>query len=249
MLRKLLHIIMILLSGGFILLTLSFSARESRNALCRDIEIIFREDEPVKISRDEIMHLVKSSDDNIIGRKIRDIDADHIEKEVEKHQAILKAEVYKVIAKDSSSYSGILGVRVMHRIPVVRIMSSSGSYYLDKNGRKIPLSENYAAHVLVVTGYFSEEFAKEQLLPFILHIDKCPFWKAQIEQVHVEKDGDILLTPLVGSHLIELGPLDNYQEKLVNMRAFYDQVLVRNNWNKYKIISVKYKNQVIGKKR
>jgi cell division protein FtsQ len=238
-----------LLSGGFILVTLSFSAREIRNAPCRDIEIIFKEDELIKISKDEIMHLVKASDDNIIGREIRNIDADHIEKEIEKHQAILKAEVYKVTTKDSLSYSGILGVRVMHRIPVVRIMSSSGSYYLDKNGREIPVSGNYAAHVIVATGYFSKEFAKEQLLPFILYIDRCPFWKAQIEQVHVEKDGDILLTPLIGSHLIELGSLEYYQEKLVNMRAFYDQVLVQNNWNKYKLISLKYKNQVIGKKR
>ncbi|WP_346861594.1 hypothetical protein [uncultured Draconibacterium sp.] len=75
------------------------------------------------------------------------------------------------------------------------------------------------------------------------------FWDAQIEQVHVEKNGEVVLTPLVGDHIIELGKLDNYEEKLRNMKAFYKQVLADNNWNKYKTVSVKYKNQVIAKRR
>ena len=249
MLHKLLHTIIILLLGTLLMLTLSFTARESKNALCSNIEITFNEDELIKISRDEILRLVKAADNDIIGSELRKINADHIEREVEKHQTILKAEVYKVTVKDSSSYSGILGVRVSHRTPAVRIMSTSGSYYLDKNGEVIPVSGNYTANVLVVTGYFSEEFAIEKLLPFVLHINKSPFWKAQIEQVHVEKSGDIILTPLVGSHLIELGSLENYEGKLIAMRAFYDQVLTKNNWNKYETISLKFKNQVIAKKR
>ena len=44
-----------------------------------------------------------------------------------------------------------------------------------------------------------------------------------------------LLTPLVGDHLIELGTLENYPEKLRNMKAFYKQVMANNNWNKYEI--------------
>ncbi len=235
--------------GIFILATLSFSAKERRNAPCRSVEISFREDELIKISEPEILQLVKSADKELIGKELRRINADHIEKEVEKHQAIQNAEVYKITVKDSSSYSGILGVKVTHRMPVVRIMSSSGSYYLDKNGRKIPVSDNYAANVIVVTGYFTEEYAKNKLLPFILYIGEIPFWKAQIEQVHVEKNGDILLTPLVGSHLIELGPIEDYQGKLIKMRAFYDQVLTQNNWNKYRLISLKYNNQIVAKKR
>jgi cell division protein FtsQ len=103
--------------------------------------------------------------------------------------------------------------------------------------------------VLVATGYFSEDFAKEQLLPFALFLEENPFWKAQIEQVHVEQNGNVVLTPLVGDHLIELGNMQNYVEKLRNMKAFYEQVLVLNNWDKYQTISLKYKNQVIAKKK
>jgi len=231
------------------LVTLSFSARERGNVPCHKIEINFKEDEIIRISKDEIVRLVRSADDKLIGKELAQINADHIEKEVEKHQAILKAEVYKVTVKDSTAYSGILGVRVSHRIPAVRIMSSLGNYYLDRNGEKIPLSANYAANVLVATGYLTEEFAIKKLLPFVLYIEKDSFWNAQIKQIHIEKSGNILLTPLVGDHLIELGTIENYSDKLYKMRAFYDQVLVRNNWNKYKLISLKYSKQIVAKKR
>lgn len=249
MLRKLLNILGLFLLIAFMAVTLAFSAKECKDITCSNIEIQFSEHELIKIKKDEIVRLVNSADDKLIGKNLRQINADYLEKEVEKHQAIYKAEIFKVIAKDSISYSGVLGVKIKHREPVVRVMSSAGRYYLDKNGEKIPFSDNYTANVLVASGYFNEQFAKDQLLPFVNYIGSNPFWKAQIEQVHVRQNGDVILTPLVGDHFIELGPLDNYPDKLRNMKAFYQQVMARNNWSKYKMVSVKYNNQVIAKKR
>jgi len=249
MLRRLLKLTGFILLVAFLVITLAFSAKESRNIPCRSIEIEISENELIKISKEEIIRLVNSADEQLIGKNLEQINADFIEKEVEKHQAIYKAEVYKVIAKDTVNYRGILGVRVKHREPAVRIMSAEGRYYLDKNGEKIPVSANYTANVLVATGYFSEKFAKDELLPFVLFLENNPFWKAQIEQVHVEQDGDIILTPLIGDHLIELGSLEDYPAKLRNMKAFYRQVMARNKWNDYKIVSLKYDDQVIAKKR
>lgn len=249
MLRKIANLTGLLLLVAFLVITLAFTSNESKDVACRGIEITFEPNDVIKLNEKEITRLVKSADDQLVGKNLEMVNAELIEKEVEKHQAILKAEVYKVVAKDSMSYAGILGVKVKHREPAVRIISSTGNYYLDKNGVKIPVSANYAADVLVATGYFSEQFAKEKLLPFVLFLQKDEFWKAQAEQVHVERDGNIIITPLVGSHLVELGTLDNYPEKLRNMRQFYKQVMANNNWNKYEKISLKYKNQVIAKKK
>lgn len=249
MLRKLLKLAGYLGVLVFFIITLAFTSHESKNVPCRSIEIEFGNDELIKLSKAEITRMVKSADKNITGEKLEDINAEVIEKAVEKNPAVLKAEVYKVVAKDTTSYKGIVTVRVKHRRPVVRVMSEEGSYYLDKFGDKIPISTSYTANVLVATGYFSEKYAREQLLPFVLFVENSEFWKAQIEQVYVEKNGDVILTPLVGDQIIELGKLDNFKEKLRNMRAFYNQVLARNNWNKYDKISLKYKNQVVAKKR
>jgi cell division protein FtsQ len=249
MLRKLFKLTGYLVLMMFFIITLAFTSHESRNITCRNIEIEFGNDELIKLSKAEIARMIKSADSDLTGKRLEDINAEVIEKEVEKNPAVLKAEVFKVVAKDTTSYKGILTVRVKHRRPVVRVMAESGSYYLDKFGDKIPISTSYTANVLVATGYFSEKYAKEQLLPFVLFIENDEFWKAQIEQVHVEKNDDVILTPLVGDQIIELGKLQNFREKLRNMKAFYNQVLANNNWNKYERVSLKFKNQVVAKKR
>ncbi|MFW6289508.1 MAG: cell division protein FtsQ/DivIB [Mariniphaga sp.] len=249
MIRKIFILTGYLLLVVFMIITLSFAARKSDNVTCRNIHIEFGENELIQVSKEEIARLVRDADKQLMGKELKQVNADLIEKEVEKHPAVSNAEVFKVIAADSLSYNGILGVRVQHREPVVRIMSAAGKYYLDASGKKIPLSSSYTANVLVATGDFSEEFARRELLPFVLYLNSSLFWKAQIEQVHVENGGDVMLTPLVGDQVIELGSMESFPEKMRNLKAFYEQILAQNNWDKYKSISLKYKNQVIAKKR
>lgn len=249
MFRRLLKILGILLLVLFVIVTLAFTSLEYRNANCKNIEIEYDSDEVIKVDKNEIVRLVKKADEKILGKNLDLINSGTIEKAVEKHEAILNAEVYKIVLKDSSRYKGVIAVRVKHREPVVRIMTNTGNYYLDEMGEKIPVSSHYAANVLVVTGQCEEAFVTKDLLPCVLFIEQDKFWKAQIEQIHVERNGNVVLIPLVGDHTIELGTVANYDEKLRNMKAFYQQVLASNNWNKYKSISLKYKNQVIAKRR
>ncbi len=249
MIRKIFILTGYLLLAVFMVITLSFAARESNSITCRTVYIEFGENEIIQVSKEEIALLVNKADKQLIGKELNQINTDFIEKEVEKHPAISNAEVFKMITSDSLSYNGILGVRINHREPAVRIMSANGKYYLDASGEKIPLSSSYTANVLVATGDFSEEYARSVLLPFVLYLNDSPFWKAQIEQVHVENGGGVILSPLVGDQIIELGSVDGYPEKMRNLKAFYEQILVQNNWDKYKTINLKYKNQVIAKKR
>jgi cell division protein FtsQ len=249
MIRKLLKIAGSLVLVIFIVGTLAFTSFESKDVVCHNIEIDFDSGELIQVNKNELIRLVKAADKDVLNKKLNQINSEIIERAVEKHQAILNAEVYKVIAKDSTAYTGVLGIRVKHREPIVRIMSETASYYLDEFGGKIPISMNYTANVLVSTGYFTEKYAKEELLPFVLFIEHDDFWQAQIEQVHIGKNGEVLLTPLVGDHIIEFGKLDDYQKKLQKMKAFYEQVLAKNNWNKYKTVSLKYNDQVIAKRR
>ncbi len=249
MFQKLLKITGFLMLAAFLVVTVAFTSHESKNIVCRNIQVEFNKNDLIKLNEREITRMLLKADKQLIGKNLEQINTDVLETEVEKNQAILKAEVYKIIAKDKVDYAGILGVKIKHRRPVLRVMTPSGSYYLDKFGRRIPVSVNYSANVLVVTGNFSEEFAKDQLLPFVLYVQNDDFWRAQVRQIEVENSGNILLSPLVGNHLIELGNVGNYPVKLRNMKAFYKQVMVNNNWNKYSLVSVKYKNQVIAKKR
>lgn len=230
--------------------TLAFTTVEYKNVTCGGIEVEYSPDDVIKIDKDIFVKLVKSADKDLIGKKFRKINTDEIEKAIETHDAVLNAEVFKVVTStDSSLFTGVLSVKVKHREPVVRVISGNKSYFFDEYGGKIPVSSKYTANVLVANGSISEKYAKNELLPFVLFLKNSKFWDAQVEQVYVKNNGDIMLSPLVGDHLIELGQLDNYEEKLRNMKAFYEKVLANGNWNKYKTISLKYRNQVIAKRR
>ena len=54
-------------------------------------------------------------------------------------------------------------------------------------------------------------------------VNKDDFWRAQIEQVFIQQNGELLLLPQVGDYLIEFGTPDNYELKLRNLKAVYQQ--------------------------
>jgi len=249
MFRKLLKLTGFLLLIVFIIGTLAFTSIESKNIICSDIEVVFDKNEAINIDKDRLIRLVKATDSKVLRKTLEQINSEVFEEEIEKIPAILSADVYKLIVNEKGVYKGVLVVKVKHREPVMHVISSNGSYYLDKYGVRIPVSSSYSTNVLVASGSISEKFAVEKLLPFIQYVEDNDFWNAQIEQVFVEQDGDVLLSPLVGGHIIELGDIDNYREKLHVMREFYKQVLAKNNWNKYERVSLKYNNQVVAKRR
>jgi cell division protein FtsQ len=80
-------------------------------------------------------------------------------------------------------------------------------------------------------------------------IEQSEFWKAQIEQINVTKDGQVELVPRVGNHLLLLGTPDDVENKLDRLMNFYRNGLDNVGWNKYRTISVAYENQVVCKKR
>ncbi len=234
---------------GAIGVTLAFSHVEISGVPCADIEIRTNDNDPVKLSRQQIVRIVNSVDKNIKGKKLNEINSEELEQEIEKNNAVLKASVYKMVVRDTADYRGILTVKIKHRVPIIRVMSSNGNYYMDENGQAFPSTQASTGKVLVVTGNVREEFARENLLPVVQFITSDDFWNAQIKQIHVNGNEELLLTPLVGDQIIEFGTTEKYREKFRNLMAFYDEVLANSNWDKYERINLKYNNQIIGKKR
>ncbi|MDR3267157.1 MAG: hypothetical protein LBT24_06285, partial [Tannerella sp.] len=69
----------------------------------------------------------------------------------------------------------------------------------------------------------------------------------QIAQIYVAQNQDIELSPTVGNHQIILGKISDYRENLDKLQLFYEKGLNKVGWNKYSVINLKYKNQVVCK--
>jgi cell division protein FtsQ len=218
----------------------AFFFKESRQEnVCRDLVIVVKDSlEKHFITGAEIKSLLKNAQLNPVGRPMESVDTELIESELMKNQQIASVEVYK-------TPSGIIKLEVVQKLPVLRVISIGANYYVDNRGGTMPVSGRYVAHVPVATGHIEKELATTDLYEFALFLQKDEFWNNQIEQIHVQPSGEIVLIPRVGEHRIVLGYLDDFRGKLDKLQLFYEQAIPKMGWNKYSIINLKFRNQIV----
>jgi len=148
------------------------------------------------------------------------------------------------------SINGVLGVLVKQKTPIARVLSKGGSYYIDNQGVRMPLSKNYSARVPLITSE-KKEIDIKSIYILLDFISKDDFLNKQIIGVHQTKNDEYLLRTRVGSQLINLGSLKNYKIKFDNLKVFYQEILKKDvsNLDKYKMINLKYNNQIICTKK
>ena len=182
---------------------------------------------------------------------VKDINLSHLETYIEQNPYIANAEAYIDI-------NSKLWIDIEQHYPIVRIIDSQNlSYYLSKEGKKMPASAEYASRVPVVSGNITDNGSDigEPALPtlknvFTLakYIENNQFLKSLIEQIYVAPNGDYVLIPKVGNHDIVFGSIDDMDEKFNNLYLFYQEALPNVGWNKYKTINLKFKGQIVATK-
>ena len=210
------------------------------------------------VTQDDILTVINKRDNQILGYPIGTIDTRKIEIRLVSHPALKKVEVYKTIG-------GKLHIEAIQRVPVVRIINNKGtSFYLDAEGAVVPFSKKFTPRVLVASGYINEpEGIKQELMMKNIDSDNIvkqvhelgyfissdDFWKAQIEQIYVNKNGEFELVPRVGAYRIIFGSFDGYQEKFRKLYVLFEKGLNKVGWNKYETINLKFDGQIVCTKR
>jgi cell division protein FtsQ len=82
----------------------------------------------------------------------------------------------------------------------------------------------------------------------VSYLNTNSFWSAQIDQIYIDSRKKADLIPLFGDHLIHLGSFENFEGKLKNLRAFYDKVLPETGWDKYTVINLEFRDQIVCRK-
>jgi cell division protein FtsQ len=242
---------------------LGFAGSTQKARVCNEIRIdIDHSNGNFFVEEEDINAMVYHEIDTVIGRSIAAIDAERLERKINNHPSVSNTEVYKTI-------DGQLVIQVEQRTPIVRIFTlNSDSYYLDKEGKAMPPSQQYTSRVLVANGHIYDSFLEvntlniaqasdsikmrsmvDDVFAFATFIRKSEFWQAQIEQLYVNKDFDIELIPRVGNHRIVFGDAADIKEKFEKLKIFYSKGLSKTGWNEYSVINLKYANQVVCKKR
>lgn len=213
------------------------------DGLCEGLQIVLRDSlDKHFVTESDVIYMLKTAKLFPVEQPMNEINTEKIEQELMTNEMISKIEAFKTPSKN-------IKLEIEQKMPILRVNSTSGNYYIDNIGSVMPLSRHYVAHVLVASGYINKEFAMNELYHFVQFLQDNEFWNNQIDQIYVDADQEVELIPLVGNHKILLGSFDDYQKKLDNLKLFYEQAIPKVGWEKYSLINLKYRNQIVCTKR
>jgi len=227
---------------AYIIVTFAFVNKKSDALLVTGIDISIMDSLHTHfISDSDIKNLILKNHPELIGQSAKEIDKEDLESLINKIPSVKNTEVY-------SSLTGCLNFAIEQRKPIVRFVKDKG-FYIDEEGKRMPLSSNYTSRVLVVSGNIKDQIIEEELMPLVNFIAKDEFWSSQINQIYVDSNDEYILIPRVGGQKIELGKIDNFERKFAKLYALYKDGFSTVGWNKYNKINLKYENQIVCTKR
>lgn len=254
-----------LLAAG-LLVSMGFVNKEQDSLLCKSLDIKVNQDGDLYfLNKMDIAELIHKRGDSIVNQPKATVNIVAIENALNSHENIADARVYVTI-------DGKVKVDVKQRRPLLRVINATDdSYYIDDEGKLMPLSDKYTIRVLIANGNVSDSYAMhykhsvkdmvkdnkagknsmlDELYAMGVYIDANPFWKAQIQEIYINEDKDMELVPLAGNQKIIFGDTSAMEEKFNKLLIFYQQGLNTTGWwDKYSIINLKFKNQIVCTKK
>ena len=182
------------------------------------------------------------------GSPPQELDLPALEARLKAHSFVKDAQVYRDLA-------GNLHADVRQNRPIARLTHPDTRLdtYVDAEGRSLPLSALFTAHVATVArpgggalpSAFFQDSTGRRYLAFLRYVDEHPFWKAQVAEVFIEPGGKLSFTQQVGDQRIEFGLPENISEKFAKLMVFYRQIPSVLGWDTYHRVNVEYQNQII----
>jgi len=237
-----------------------YFANSTNSTVCGGIIIDIKDSSDYHfVTRKNLLNLAYGNSTKILGQPVKKINLLEIENRINVLRELKVAEVYRTI-------DGNIHIYADQREPVMRIMpDNGGDFFLDEDGVIVRRRNLYTPRLHIVGGNIHISSAMlngvsvldtsiknsvlKDIYQLVNYINDDNFWSAQIDQVYVDSDNKINLITRTGSHTVHLGTIENLEGKLRNLEAFYAKVLPEVGWNKYSVINLEYKDQIVCKKR
>lgn len=226
--------LVLILVAVIFLFSFSSKRNEKRKFIEADIQMI---DNESFLDIDVVNKLLIQSFGSVKNIPKDKLDLNSVEKSIDNHPMVEKAEVFKTI-------DGKLKAIVKQKQPVGRVYVGSVSYYIDYNGGKMPLSENFTARVPLITGEI-EKLENEVLAKLLKYIYEDDFLKKDIIGIEVRPSGRVRLKSRSYNYEILFGKVINVEKKFNNYKAFFHNAVKDTMIENYKTINLKFTQQVV----
>ena len=216
------------------------------------------------ITEDELLYFLKAKGVVFDFQKRSELEIEEIEDILLNISQVKTVDVYQYV-------TGEWKITLELRKPIARIYNNNGdNFYLDEDGATFSTEASHVARVLIVTGDINDlessvsvsEIINNDSLISIRKLDDIyrisryvcndPLFHSLIGQIHLKKNGDFILVPLVGDQKIIVGSAYSNREvkdKFEKLKIFYNEAMPFEGWNKYSEINLKFEGQIVCKKK
>lgn len=159
-----------------------------------------------------------------------------VEKAITANEMVKSAQVYLTI-------DGELTSKIVQRKPIGRIEGGT-KFYLDDEGKRMPLSHNHSARVPIITGNISGK-SLEDVYVILEHINEDDFFRKTVIGIHIKSENDYQLRLRLSDFVVNLGGIEDLEGKFNNFKAFYAKANKDKTLGDYAEVSLQFNNQVV----
>ena len=240
--KRKLKIIKVIFGVALLICLISFTVIKNASRTVNKIDVAFVQ--PVDnyfINDESIREIINKDGKDILKQSLRDVNVKEIEQKVSESPFVDSVQVSKDI-------NGHLRLDIKANSAVARIKTLKNEFYLTTKGGKMPLSKLNSADVILVSGDVKPN-EYEDLSKFVQALKADDLLKNHI--IAIQKVGQRSFNLIVntGNYYIELGTLNNFEQKLHNLKLFYNQYIDFIGTEDYEKLSLKFVNQVVATKR
>jgi cell division protein FtsQ len=248
--RKVLQVLLTLVVTVGCVIAISSASHKEIIKTLTGLDIHIKNDKHKFVDAQLVRKDILANYPDVIHMPVNKVNIDVIEQKLKKNPWVANAQVY-------IDNKRMMHVNITQRVPVARIFEESGaSYYIDGTMSIMPVSDRYVYYTTVVTGVppiqnnkISDSANKSlmsQITYLVKKIERDSFWSAQVSQINMTTDRSFEIVPVLGDQRIVLGDTSRLDEKLENLFTFYKRVLSRVGWDKYEVLDLRYKGQVVA---
>ncbi len=214
----------------------SFSNHRSTLRNVNGMKIQFIGDQNLYISEDMVNKLLIQNYGPLTNVPKEKLVLNTMEKVIEANEMVKEAQVYLTI-------NGELTSKIVQRKPIGRIEGSS-KFYLDDEGKRMPLSISHSARVPIITGNVTGK-SLEDIYEILKYINTDNFLRKNVIGIHVQDEKNYQLKFRMEQFVVNLGGVDNLEEKFNNFKAFYAKANKDKTLENFAVVSLEFNNQVV----
>ncbi len=233
-----LDILKISLSICLFLVLVGFTYNRHKQKVIRSIDISFSQNDNNFIDTATVNKLLIQNQKHVKNMPVEHLDLNLLETQLEIHPMVENAEVY--LSLDNS-----LHVEIFQPKPIGRVIGDN-HYYIDINGKEMPLSNHYTARVPIVYNLNKNQTSNVYRLLKFIHTDN--FLRKMVTQVKGYPNEQYSLKMRNHDFEIYLGNSKELNQKFFNFKAFYVKAERDSLLQKYKTIKLQFGSQVVCEK-